>query len=99
MVSCTRLGTILGLARNFAHSPGFSCRARSPPVVVSRVVSLPPTISSPRLPTNSCCGWVRITSLCAIIRDAVGSWRFARALLEQLGEILSHAGELGDPLH
>ena len=51
-VSATRLGTRAGLALSFASSSVFSDSARRPSDMEFRVVSLPPTISSARLPTT-----------------------------------------------
>src|SRR5438552_1878980 len=43
-----------GIRRNFAYSSGNWFRNHSPPLIELRVVSLPPTINSSRLPMNSC---------------------------------------------
>ena len=52
-ISGTIESTSAGLARSFAHSSGWRDSASRPPVMELRVVSLPPTISSTRLPMYS----------------------------------------------
>ncbi len=53
MISGTALAASAGLAFSLANSPGLSCMKMTPPLIELRVVSLPPTISSIRLPRNS----------------------------------------------
>src|SRR6185437_14535522 len=53
MISETMLVTRLGSLRSFSYSSGFWFSASRPPDIELRVVSLPPTISSIRLPRYS----------------------------------------------
>ena len=66
-ISDTMLSTSAGLARSLSHSAGLRCSASRPPVMELRVVSLPPTISSTRLPRNSSGPMLRVASPCASI--------------------------------
>ena len=68
MISGTIFGTRSGLARNLANSSGNWFKNQSPPLIELRVVSLPPTMSSKRLPMNSRRdGRSRVASPCASI--------------------------------
>ena len=67
MTSETRLSSRPASARTLSSSAGFSSTAISPPVIELRVVSLPPTISSAKLPMNSRIGMAFVASACAII--------------------------------
>ena len=53
--------------RSSSNCSGFSHSAISPPLIELRVVSLPPTISSPKLPMNSRASMFRVAAECAII--------------------------------
>ena len=53
MISDTMEPTRLGFSRSLLNSSGCSFSATTPPVIELRVVSLPPTISSTRLPRYS----------------------------------------------
>ena len=69
MISGTIFGIRPGSARSFAYSSGNWFRNHNPPLIELRVVSLPPTINSSRLPMNSCGrdGRSRVASPCASI--------------------------------
>ncbi len=78
MISGTRESTSDGFSRSFCHSSGRSCKARSPPEMEFRVVSLPPTIKRINVPISSW-GSIAAISECAsieIMSDRTGS--FAR---------------------
>ena len=70
---CQRItsGTIVsisaGLSRSFWYWSGFSFKASTDPLMVLRVVSLPPTISRMMLPIRLSGSMCRVASLCAII--------------------------------
>src|SRR5215813_9447396 len=91
MISGTIFGIRPGSARSFAYSSGNWLRNHSPPLIELRVVSLPPTINSKRLPMNSCGrdGRSRVASPCASIeiRSNFGGWL---ADLPDLGEVGEH---------
>ena len=74
MVSDTMPGISAGSARSLSYWSGFWFSARTLPVMVLRVVSLPPTISRMTLPRNSRGVMSRVASPCASIeiRSPVG---------------------------
>ena len=53
IISDTILGIRCGAAFTLSSSPGYSFMASTPPEIEFRVVSLPPTMSSSKLPRNS----------------------------------------------
>ena len=67
MISGTALSISAGLARSLAICSGCWCSASTPPVIELRVVSLPPTISSSKLPRYSCGDMWRVAGACANI--------------------------------
>ena len=67
ITSGTMVSISAGLSRSFWYWSGCSFSASTEPLMVLRVVSLPPTISRMMLPIKLSGSMCRVASLCAII--------------------------------